>query len=293
MSVYTIRYVEGKFDKIKDSVPEINDLPDNASVGDVYRVYQGEFPYYKKTEDSWKGQNKCETYWRLLSPLQKLDREPKKNYITMADGTKVVEYSESSNLHKMKDSKGNDVFLKSNPSFWNNGGAIRDEYIGNDYFDEFPYRDRDFPEDMSKELIDELTDPDDGSICSYGYHKTWVTISEWLNFYDSEEQKLMNKIQDFYIKKANGQTNKKLDFIIKNMKSPIDAKVDEFFKDMNKTSAEEDDEFADEQYEMQDIKDMFLNLYQIAEEIGKAEYLSDMYDIYNAEDVRIIYYLEN
>lgn len=296
MSVYTIRHIEGKFSNIAGTKNGIKDLPDNAPEGEVYRVWNADFKYYKMIGSEWVGQDTCETYWKLLAPIQKLDRLPERAKYQVIDpntceptGEWKYYEPENPNIETVKKDDGSELYLKKSPYFYNNGGAIRDEYVGNQWDDNFPYKDRGFPDDMSEDTRKSMTD-DDGELCKYGYHKTYVTLSEWCSFYDKEESRILGKIKDAYEKKFHNSINAKLDFLINNFKSPVDADVNAFFETLNK------DDDGDEYYDSPEnvIEENMINLFQIAEEIGKISYVADMYELFgDGDSVRVIYYLEH
>lgn len=298
MSVYTIRYIEGKFSNIAGTKNSIKDLPDDASEGAVYRVWNADFKYYKKTGSEWVGQDTCETYWKLLAPIKKLDRLPERAKYEVLDPSTFEptgEYKyyepENPNIEIIKKDDGSELYLKKCPYFYNNGGAIRDEYIRNRWNDNFPYKDRGFPDDMCDETRKSMTD-DDGEFCKYGYNKTYVTLSEWYSFYEKEKARILGKIKDSYEKKFHNEINAKLDFLINNMKSPVEADVNTFFSNLNKNDNDNDDDYYDSAECI--IEENMINLYQIAEEIGKIEYVADMYELWGcSNDVRVIYYLEH
>ena len=136
-----------------------------------------------------------------------------------------------------------------------------------------------------------MTD-DDGEFCKYGYSKTYVTLSEWYSFYEKEKARILGKIKDSYEKKFHNEINAKLDFLINNMKSPVEADANTFFSNLNENDNDNDDDYYDSAECI--IEENMINLYQIAEEIGKIEYVADMYELWgSSNDVRVIYYLEH
>ena len=117
-------------------------------------------------------------------------------------------------------------------------------------------------------------------------------LSEWYSFYEKEKARILGKIKDSYEKKFHNEINAKLDFLINNMKSPVEADVNTFFSNLNENDNDNDDDYYDSVECI--IEENMINLYQIAEEIGKIEYVADMYELWgSSNDVRVIYYLEH
>lgn len=267
MSRYLIRHVEAKYNIIDGTAYRPSDLPEDAKEGSIWRVYNMEHRFYRKTADGWQGQNSCPTEWRLLKGYVKLAKKPDEDRMT---GTETFSDIES----------GEHVIFEKNTEFSNNGGCIRDDYIStHGLSDRCPFKNRGIPEDISPETMEEMKY--NGKI--RGYDHTWCMLSEWESFYESETERILG-----YIEKANEdvfrkKTNEKLDFIINNMKNPQAADPTPLYK-----KDDEDAYYDSPEY----IKDEYMpNLMLISEEIGKISLIAEWNGIYS-DDVRIIYYIQ-
>lgn len=278
MSRYLIRHVEGRFECVKGSVNKKDDLPKDAAPGDTWKVWgvPSEQRYQTFNGVEWFGSSSCKSEWRLLTPMTYKARKPKPEYPGQ---------SEDEFIDELQKQDGSPIWLKRHEEFCNNGGAMRDDYVGNGWGgNECFWRDRGFPEDMSEETKKACTY--DGEL--RGYSKTWCTGSELYSLYETEEKRILSLIKDAYMKSTTSSMEKKIDFIIKNMKEPARADLSEIYK--KKSEDEDDDEYYDSPEYL--IEEYMPNLFLLAEELGKVNYIGDLYGIYSGEDLRIIYYIE-
>ena len=304
MSVYTIRHYEGRFPILAGAVYKKEELPDISTVkdGDTYRIWDNSLDhiFWKAQNGQWVGVDEIQYEWCALQPAVDIKRKPTRARFrrTKEDGTLGDwEYYEKESPY-IKDytcEDGTKTVLKKVPYYANNGGAIRDDYISsNSWADDNNIKERGFPSDMAedtkKSIYGESEDGEEKRF--YGYDATWATIADWEALYDAEQNKILNKIRDAYDKQKNNEINKKLDFLINNMKSPVSADIEGFKKSLEPQV--DDEGYECEEITPQEIIDEYMiNLFLIAEEIGRADIIKEYYDIYGNENFRIIYYLEH
>lgn len=239
---------------------------ENIEAGTVYGVRQEGSVYYKRTNGEWKPvpSETIKRGWRLLK--------------TYSIGLKGSTYSDWRKQKAVIDSK--EVTLLETDGWCNNGGNIRDDYINNDYsIADCHFAERGFPEDISPETLAAITD-ENGK--TRGYHRTWVTVDEWRDLYESEEARFLTELKEAYMKRMTDGVVKRLDYIIANMKDPLGAQKPNF------------DEEEEDEYDAVDeiISENMTRLYLIAEEIAKADLIAEQNGLYSTSDIRIIYFIE-
>lgn len=299
MGVYTTRYIEAKISECRGYVYNKEDFPSVEEVieGDIFgtndtdsngNIVSGKTIYYKMISGKWEKIENCPYHWKLLSPAVFHERKP---YVGRYKVNGDWFYNEEPKSRMvLKDKSGNNIYADRKDYFYNSGGCIRDEYIsGNLSPVDVKFRDRGFPDDMSEETIKSMTDKE-GNVCKYGYSKTWCTLSEWRELYESEKIRIMNKLKDSFENLNKNDIIKHLNFIIDNMKSPVCADIEGFRKKLKDDSNETEDEYYDSPQYI--IDEYIPYLEQILEEIGMIEYVSQLYDIIDEENIRIIYYLD-
>lgn len=282
MSRYTYRHVEVKVQKIDGYAHRMtDDIIKYAKDGQTWCFTGEEKRYRKFINGEWVVIDKPDSEWKLCKLYHEVDRPAlEKN-----------EYPEHywnpwRSIKTMKDGD-NERYFKCDDSFENNGGAIRDEYLSNWVTANVPnWSGRGLPSDCSKELLDSLIDEETGEIYNYSY--THITLAELNTIYDSEEKRITGMLKDQYVKQMNSSIEKKLDYIIAHMKDPLSVNP----SDLNKKTDDEDDEDAYYDSPEYIIDEYFINLYLLAAEIAKIELISEhIYDVYSAENVRIVYYV--
>lgn len=285
---------------IAGSVYDKSELPDISSVleGTVYKNYENNraSKYYKASNNEWiPYDGEVEYKWKALQPLCEVDYKPTRARYKekQEDGTFVWKYyeAEDSEFRNTKQWKSEDgimkLFHKQN-MYVDCGGVIRDDYISTyGLGPELEFKDRGFPVDMTEETRNVIY----GSNGKFdGWDATWVTISEWSELYDKEEQKIINKLREAYERQLKTEINKKLDFIINHMKSPVSADIPAFYKSLEPKVDEEGNEYEYDTPEY--IKNEYMPaLYMIASEIGKANLMKEFYGIYGEDNFRIIYFI--
>ena len=290
MSRYVIRHVEAKYDLVEGSVYRTEDLPKDAPDGVIYRAWQCESKFYKKVNGEWVGQETCPTEWRLLSGYQPTRKSKDTDEEWRKNATK-----------QFKDpSTGLDVYFLQHTEFANNGGAIRDDYISSHGWggERCPFRGRGVPDDISPETREEMTyettwETDVPEKRLRGYDHTWCTLSEWNALYDSEEMRILGLINDAHQKQSNNLVHKKLDFLIKHMKDPMTANIEELYQKQVDDEGNEIEEDENDYYESPEYirEEYMINLFLIAEEIGRIKQICDWNEVWD-DAVRIIYYIE-
>lgn len=284
MARYTYRFVEVK---VNDYVGSANSFKDeflnNAKDGEVWCIWNNEtkYRYFRKQGDEWIGLDKCPSHWVYCKALS----ERKKPVI---ESDKYPEYYTNpwKSLTKMTDENGNERYFDTMCFFCNNGGAIRDEYLNDWNSSGRSFANRGLPDDCSEELIAELK-KDDEDLSMYKY--THVYLKEWYDLYDKEEKRIFGLLKDAYMKEVSSRLEKKVDYMLAHMKDPMSITKEDIEKLNEK---DEDDENS--YYESPEcvIEENAYMLYHIAEEIGKIHIISDdMYDIYNEDHIRVIYYV--
>ena len=306
MSTYTIRHVEGRFKLTSGSVYKLEDLPAEAPEGTYYHTWQCEHSYAVFRNGKWEPEDSCPTEWRLLTTYNRLKRMPDNKW-------------GKENTTTLRDADGNEWLMHANTEFCNNGGSIRDEYISTHNWrlkDDVPFNSRGLPDDLSEETRQAMLYEDEDWSAkpnengeypkvtkTRGYDYTWVTLSEWSQMYDYEQERLKNLITEYVMKKNVNSINKKLDMILLHMKDPARINLEEVQKLVNPPVRNDDEEYeeGDEDYPEteweldQNFKEEFetltISLFQIAEEYGRIYQIAEEHDVFET-DVRCIYYLE-
>ena len=317
MSQYLSRYVEQKYEEIDGQSWHGSDMPDDVADGSIWRVNQKRSKWWRFDGKHWnEAETVTEEERENAKNVQSTKMLPKENieegtvygvrqegsvYYKRSDGQWVPVASETikrgwrllktysiglkgstySDWRKKKaviDSK--DVTLIETDGWSDNGGSIRDDYINNDYsITDCHFAERGLPEDISPETLAAITD-ESGKI--RGYHRTWVTVDEWRELYESEETRFLTELKEAYMKRMTDGVVKRLDFLIDNMKDPLSAQKPNF------------DEDVEDEYDAVDeiISENMTRLYLIAEEIAKADLIAEQNGLYSTSDIRIIYFID-
>lgn len=274
MSQYLIRHIEARYERIDGQSWNEKDLPDDKQDGTIWRV-NSDKKYFKRVSGQWEPMDEraVERGWQLLK--------------TYGIGVAGESYSEYRKVTAQID--GREKTLIVNDEWANNGGAIRDDYISDQFsIVDCPLSGRGVPDDIGEETRKAMM-TEDGKL--RGYKHTWATVSEWETFYDSEETRILGKIKDAYQKQMNRDVISRLDFIIDNMKSPLSMDKSQRPGAVKEVDAE-GNPYDDEDSIDYIIEEEMPKLYLIAQEIGKAALIADQNGLYGTSDVRIIYYIE-
>ena len=277
MSTYTHRYIEVLIECIDGQVWRKTELPDPSKhVGEVWRIgnHEKDEPgYYRAKEGpgltfddsvySWESVHKVETKWvpvKWYGVIPKSRTEDKDPY---SDIKYVV----------AKDKDGKNIYLEENILWANNGGYVRDEYIGS----RSAISNRGIPEDASDEVKKDICKE------SYAYDITWATLSEWETLFETAKEKFIRGVEERFAKMTKEEISRKLDEILERL------------KDLYHTPEKKDEETYIPEYE-DTIEYMFddeiWELFNIRMEIDRTEFILEQFDNnYRRLNARIIYYL--
>lgn len=333
MSKYLIRHIEAKYEKIDGQVWNTGDLfsKDNVSEGDVFRVNSPDHKFYVSKNGKWEPVDELPSDSEILGTLETRNslstqsaddgqyiriRLGGEKYVIRQNGEwepypsdKVYRgwrllktYGTPTPGESCSDWKrvefevdGKKKTFMENDCWANNGGAIRDDFISDQWgFIDCPFRSRGIPDDISPETRESMTY--DGKIS--GYSHTWATISEWIAMSDAEEERTINFIKEHIAKGASKRIESKIDFIISHMKDPMSIKKEDVpgyvpegsFDDGELDDIDEVDDESSEQEFKEELSENMSKLFLIAEEIGKAELIAELNGVFSS-DIRIIYYM--
>lgn len=302
MSTYTTRLIEAKITESKGFLDDDNVFPEGVQNGDIYtlpyNIRTDDKKYCKYVDGKWEYMADCPSHWILLKAY--IPRGPKKPQKKVL----VDEYDEhfkktgrqveqpvgmpDNNAYLFKDENGKDVWFKIEDDWSNNGGNVRDNYIST-YGSNDNIKGRGLPDDLSDDAKKILTD-EESDAKKYGYAFTWCSLAEWYRLYDEAEKEILKKLDNLYVKKHLQSSENKLNFIIKNLgKNPSDKERNKIIKYAGRPKDEDDFDFDEEMAYI--IEEDLPVLWSIGYEIGRVEALTDMYDLYGSDSVRIIYYL--
>lgn len=286
MSTYTHRYIEVYREKVDGAVWSFNKLPDpQKHENEVYKIImynrpEDVAPYYKAlavcgdengVTYRWEPVYSVESHW---VPVKWYSFLPKNKVIDNEDPYYKPKYITA------KDADGNEIFLKENLLWVNNGGHVRDDYIsGSGLNGCSPLSKRGLPDDISEEVKNDIKS-------DYSYDETWATLAEWEAAYDAAILDFRLKVEKYYAKENKDEINRKLDIILKRLKDP-----DYTPKKMRKKATEDD------YYDYEDtieylFEEEIWRLFNIRMEIDRTEFIIEEFsDWYSPEKARIIYYL--
>ena len=281
MARYTYRHIEVRKSCIDGWANKLtDDVLKYAKEGQTWCINGEEYRYYTLTDGQWIGKDKPESKWILCTPSIEVKRpalekeQYPEHYMNPWKGIRVLKEDD------------NERYFKT-VNFWaNNGGAIRDEYLSDySYYGSPSFAGKGLPNDASPELIEALKE--DGELPNY--HYTHITLEELEKLYNSEETRILGLLKESYTKMMNDDINRKLDYIISHMKDPMKVNPD----DLNKKESDDEDD-DDGYYDSPDfiIDEYMPNLYLLAQEIAKANYIAEeLYEVYGSDNVRITYYV--
>lgn len=300
MSTYTHRYVEVLRDQIDGVRWKYDGLPDPETVvGKIYKISEYELPegihrYYTSVKhgDSpaqWEGKDANEKKWTLLRWFS--DRPE----IDKGNDPYDEKYEEQINRFICSDKFGRPLRLQEGILWCNNGGHIRDDYVGNGWGD-CVFKGRGLPSDVSEEVKKDIES-------DYHYGMTYVTLAEWDKMFDSELGKFVAEVKKRFRDEKLDKVMAKLDDILKysirssNILSKMQDGSAETVKEphsrrRNKNTEEGDDFMWEDSIDYM-FEEEIWKLFNIQTEIDRCEFIvEDVCGLYtDRENVRIIYYL--
>lgn len=266
MSTYVIRHVEVKTKMIKKKTSYIKNIDvekDGINEGDIISTWgEKDFRYFKYSNGEWIGVKSEEVpeCWNLVEWYCET-----KNYNNEDDDDESVVL-------------GGKHFIKKS-SYVDNGGAIRDVYLGA-WGDDYNLKNRGWPSDMSDALKSKF---DKMSEKEYIHSKTYVTLSEWESLYDKLKERFMSKVSDA----VKRNELKKIDQRLSNIEALIvnkKAKIKEVPDD------DDDDGYYDSLEYL--FNEDYYDFVSILSEINRAYAMQYNIFGYNEySDIRIIYYM--
>lgn len=291
MSTYTIRVVEGKVDDVFGKFYNINDVPEDMPVGANVRVYENcKTVYYKKTVDGFEKLETCPKKWVHLNLYSELNRMPERSYYIDSNGEKKYYQNEDKNICKYVDSEGKEKIFYRHEDFASNGGSLRDDFIRS--INNTPITERGIPSDISESARKSFYSVEDD--CNIGYDYTYATKTDLCNIYDIELKDLVTKLLERIHKDNTFELNQKLDFIMNHLKDSEDVYA-KALKESKPNKKEDSDSYYDEDYYENSLDGIidygFEKLTALSIEIGHLDAYMDVYEIYDDDDIRIIYYL--
>ena len=295
MSTYTHRYVEVLIDQIDGIRWKYKDLPDPETVvGKIYKISEynrpeGVYKYYTSVKhgDSpaqWEGKDTNEKKWTLMRWFS--DRP---------ETDKNEDYEAQLNRFNCSDKFGRHLHMLESIMWCNNGGHIRDDFIGNGWGD-CVFKGRGIPSDVSEEVKKDIES-------DYHYGMTYVTLAEWDKMFESELSKFVAEVKKRFRDEKLDKVMTKLDDILKysirssNILSKMQDGSAETVKEPHsrrrKKNTEEGDDFMWEDSIDYMFEEEIWKLFNIQTEIDRCEFIvEDVCGLYtDRENVRIIYYL--
>ena len=301
MSTYTHRYVEILHEQINGYRWNFERLPDpEEHVGEIYKINEYNLPegvsrYYesvKETNDTpahWDPRESVKTKWE---PVKWYFEKRKIDNGGPYPGEEKFE--ESVNRFEAVDKFGKKHLLQEDFMWCNNGGYIRNDYIGRNIGNRV-FQDRGLPSDVSPEVKKDVES-------DYHYGMTYVLLSEWEKLFETELESFAKEVKKRFRDEKIDKILEKLDSIFRYSKRMIDV-LDEMrhklsdplpdFKEKKKTKKDkEEDEWWEDSVEYMFEEEIF-RLFNIREEIDRCEFICEnLGDCFPSSDkVRIIYYL--
>lgn len=283
MSTYTHRYVEVLREKIDGYRWKFEKLPDPETVvGKVYKINEHNLPegihrYYesvKETNDTparWVGKDRVDSVW---TPIRWYFE---KSDIDQGENPYEEQWEAKRNDFRAEDKFGRKLHLQEGLMWCNNGGHIRDDYVGRGWGDTV-FQERGFPDGVSDAVKKDIED-------DYHYGVTYVTLSEWEKLYDKEYEKFVSEVKKRF-------RDEKLDEVLERLNILLyDKTLDKKYAAKKKTKEDDDLMWEDSVDYM--FEEELWRLYNIRMEIDRCEFIvEELGNCYEGGDkVRIIYYL--
>jgi hypothetical protein len=285
MSTYVHRFIEVRRKQVENwlSAASLDEVKPLLEVGKYYSMWENGFhKYLLFTEDKELkevDEKDVPVKWELV----KWYANNKNGYV------KYLDSNDEKTIGKYKANvTGNETVLSEHTSYCNNGGIIRDNYIGHGWNRSDAFSDRGYPDDMSDELAELLKDD------KYIWGKTYVGLDEWIDERNKlvEEFKthLIEAMSDNYFTEILGR----LDNLEILLKDPF-AKVQT--KKKKKKCNSLNDKFGDDDKPliptMKYLFDYdFWDIVELSREINFAYRLcEEIYGFVPERDIRIVYYL--
>ena len=302
MSTYTHRYVEVLLEQIDGVRWKYERLPDPETVvGKIYKISEYNLPenvhrYYTSVKEGdsparWEGKDTVDKKWTLVKWYS--------NRPALDEGSNPYEdkFEAQRNHFKCEDRFGKPLHLQEGIMWCNNGGHIRDDYIGNGWGDS-TFKDRGLPADVSEEVKKDIES-------DYHYGTTYVLLSEWETMFDAEMKKFVSEVKkrfrDEKLEEVIAKLNELLKFSRKtnSVLQTIQAGITNFETDKpvkgakKKKTDEDDDDYMWEDSIDYMFEEEIWKLFNIQMEIDRCEFIvEDIFGSYASNDkIRIIYYL--
>lgn len=300
MSTYTHRYVEIQREMIDGVRWKFEKLPDPETVvGKIYKISEYNLPenvhrYYTSVKEGdgparWEGKDTVEKKWTLVKWYS--------NRPEIDEGNNPYEekYEALRNHFKCDDRFGKPLHLQEGIMWCNNGGHIRDDYIGNGW-GESTFKDRGLPADVSEEVKKDIES-------DYHYGMTYVLLSEWETVFDAEMKKFVAEVKKRFRDEKLDKVMAKLDDILKysirssnilsKMQDSSAETVNEPHSRRRKKNTENDEDYMWEDSIDYMFEEEIWKLFNIQMEIDRCEFIvEDIFGSYASNDkIRIIYYL--
>ena len=282
MSTYTHRYVEIQREMIDGIRWKFEKLPDPETVvGKIYKISEYNLPegihrYYKSEKN---GEGKAE--WVPLNSVEKkwfpVRWYFEKSGIDQGENTYEEQYEAQRNHFTCKDKFGRELHLQEQFFWCNNGGYIRDDYIGHGW-GERVFQDRGLPDDVS-ELVKKDIESD------YHYGMTYVLLSEWESLFEKEQEKFVSEVKKRF-------RDEKLDLVLERVNALLYAQTGAK-QYAPKKKKKEDDDFEWEESVDYMFEEEIWRLYLIRMEIDRCEFITEYLadGLVSSDKIRIIYYL--
>ena len=284
MSTYTHRYVEVLLEQIDGVRWKYENLPDPETVvGKIYKISEYNLPenvhrYYTSVKEGdeparWEGKDTVEKKWTLVKWYS--------NRPEIDEGNNPYEekYEAQRNHFKCEDRFGKPLHLQEGIMWCNNGGHIRDDYIGNGW-GESTFKDRGLPADVSEEVKKDIES-------DYHYGMTYVLLSEWETVFDAEMKKFVAEVKKRF-------RDEKLDTVLERVNALLYAQTGaKQYAPKKKKNDEDDEDYMWEDSIDYMFEEEIWKLFNIQMEIDRCEFIvEDIFGSYASNDkIRIIYYL--
>ncbi len=284
MSTYTHRYVEVLLEQIDGVRWKYENLPDPETVvGKIYKISEYNLPenihrYYTSVKEGdgparWEGKDTVEKKWTLVKWYS--------NRPEIDEGNNPYEekYEALRNHFKCEDRFGKPLHLQEGIMWCNNGGHIRDDYIGNGW-GESTFKDRGLPADVSEEVKKDIES-------DYHYGMTYVLLSEWETVFDAEMKKFVAEVEKRF-------RDEKLDTVLERVNALLYAQTGaKQYAPKKKKNDEDDEDYMWEDSIDYMFEEEIWKLFNIQMEIDRCEFIvEDIFGSYASNDkIRIIYYL--
>ena len=286
MSTYVHRFIEVKTKEITQlrKKPEDEGFEGLLKPNKYYSYWDGGDKHYILTEND-------DTQKIVWKEVEDKDIPAKWELVKWySDATKGYCYEDETSSPFNDPDNGKNIKLKGHRMFCDNGGVIRDNYIGHGWTDDDKFQDRGYPTDMSEELKKELEHKDGEEDYTWGH--TYVLLSEW----GAERDKLIEKFKNNVISRVQdkefNKINEKLDLIMCKCKDPHYEPEPKEKKEGEEYDSEEDGIYYEDTVDYLFEED-FWDIMQVTREMCVVGHIVDeIYGWTSPEQIRIVYYCD-